>query len=225
MTAWPDRHPVRLACGLALAVVSAIDFYTAKSLSFVTHVQPSLVIVVQRLEMGLSSVCAVGVAMILVSWAFVGGEGHRRLILGVLAFQTSGLVLDVLALLVATLSGQHANPFYLLLEAALVHASTVLLFASWYAMIDHHRQLARIQGGALRQRISFPQNAARYPGYESWVPGFVDYWSFAFTASSSLGPAEAIPLAAPAKLLVCLQVGLSLVILLVLAARAIGLIA
>ena len=25
----PDRHPVRLACALALAGVSAIDFYTA----------------------------------------------------------------------------------------------------------------------------------------------------------------------------------------------------
>jgi hypothetical protein len=52
----------------------------------------------------------------------------------------------------------------------------------------------------------------------------VDYLTFAFTTSSSLGPAEALPLAKPSKLLVTLQVSLSLVILLVLAARAIGLI-
>jgi len=219
-----ERHPVHLACGLALAGVSFIDFYTAKSLSFVTYVKPSMVILVQSLEMGLSVVCGAGVASILLTWPFVAAEAHRRLMLTVLTVQTSGLVLDVSALLVATLSGQHANPFYLLLEAALVHASTGLLFASWYATIDHHAQLARAQGLTARPRMSFPQHAARYPGYEGWVPGFVDYWSFAFTTSTSLGPAEAMPLTVPAKLLVCLQVSLSLVILLVLAARAIGLI-
>ena len=55
-------------------------------------------------------------------------------------------------------------------------------------------------------------------------PHFVDYLTFAFTTSAGLGPSEAMPLAVLAKLLVCLQVSLSLVILLVLAARAIGLI-
>ena len=100
----------------------------------------------------------------------------------------------------------------------------MLLFAAWYAAIDHHRQVARARGEATRQRFGFPQHSARYPGYEGWVPGFVDYLTFAFTTSSSLGPAEALPLAKPAKLLVTLQVSLSLVILLVLAARAIGLI-
>jgi hypothetical protein len=220
-----DRHPVRLTCALALAGVSVIDFYTAKSLTFVTYVQPALVTVVQRFELSLSTVCAIGVASIAASWAFLGGEEHRRLMVGVLAVQTLGLVLDVLALLVATLSGQHANPFYLLLEAGLVHISTGLLFASWYATLDHHRQLARLEGGTVRQRFSFPQNTNKFPGYEDWVPGFADYWSFAFTASSSLGPAEAMPIAVTAKLLVCLQVSLSLIVLLVLAARAIGLIA
>ena len=219
------RHPVRLTCALALAGVSAIDFYTAKSLTFVTYVQPALVTLVQRFEMTLSTLCAIGVASIAAFWTFLGAEQHRRLMLGVLTLQTLGLVLDVLALLAATLSGQHANPFYLLLEAALVHTSTGLLFASWYVTIDHHRQLARLRGDTIRHRFSFPQNATKFSGYEDWLPGFLDYWSFAFTASSSLGPAEAMPLAVPAKLLVCLQVSLSLIILIVLAARAIGLIA
>ena len=52
----------------------------------------------------------------------------------------------------------------------------------------------------------------------------MDYLTFAFTTSAGLGPSEAMPLAVPAKLLVCFQVSLSLVTLLVLAARAIGLI-
>jgi hypothetical protein len=55
-------------------------------------------------------------------------------------------------------------------------------------------------------------------------PASSRYLTFAFTTSVGLGPSEAMPLAVPAKLLVCFQVSLSLVILLVLAARAIGLI-
>ena len=142
----------------------------------------------------------------------------------VLTLLTLGLALDVTGLLASTLFGKHANPIYLLLEAALVHVATVLLFTAWYAAIDHHRQVASARGEATHQRFGFPQHSARYPGYEAWVPGFLDYLTFAFTTSSSLGPAEALPLAKPAKLLVTLQVSLSLVILLVLAARAIGLI-
>ena len=219
-----SRHPLDLAFGCALALISAIDFYTARSLSLVAYVEPDLVKVVQTLEMGVSIVCALGVVVLIATWPLLGRPAHRRLMFAVLTLQTLGLALDVGGLLVSTLFGKRANPIYLLLEAALVHVSTVLLFASWYAAIDHHRQVARACGEATRQRFGFPQHSATYPGYEGWVPGFVDYLTFAFTTSSSLGPAEALPLAKPSKLLVTLQVSLSLVILLVLAARAIGLI-
>ena len=220
-----SRHPLDLAFGCALAVISAIDFYTARELSLVAYVEPHLVKVVQTLEVGVSIVCALGVATVIAAWPVLARPAHRRVMLAVLALQTLGLTLDVAGLLASTLFGHHANPIYLLLEAALVHVATVLLFSAWYAAIDHHRQVACVRGEATHQRFGFPQHSARYPGYEAWVPGFVDYLTFAFTTSSSLGPAEALPLAKPAKLLVTLQVSLSLVILLVLAARAIGLIA
>ena len=219
-----SRHPLDLAFGCALALISAIDFYTARSLSLVAYVEPDVVKVVQTLEVGVSIVCALGVATVIATWPLLDRPAHRRVMLAVLALQTLGLTLDVAGLLASTLFGHHANPIYLLLEAALVHVATVLLFSAWYAAIDHHRQVARVRGEATHQRFGFPQHSARYPGYEGWVPGFVDYLTFAFTTSSSLGPAEALPLAKLAKVLVALQVSLPLVILLVLAARAIGLI-
>ena len=214
-----DRHPIGLACGAALAAVSVIDLYTARALSLVAYVQPHVVALVQWLDVSLSAICALGVVAVVVSWPFIVREAHRRIMLGVVTVQTVGLTLDVMALLASTLFGKQAKPLYLLLEAGLVQASTVLLFATWYAAIDHDRQ-----DDGRPQRIGFPQQSAHFPGYEAWSPGFVDYLTFAFTTSAGLGPSEAMPLAVPAKLLVCLQVGLSLVILLVLAARAIGLI-
>ena len=213
-----DRHPVDLACGGALIAVSVIDFYTARSLSLVAYVEPWQVAVVQVIELGLSTLSALGVVAVVAGWPLLRRRIHRRLTLSVLSLQTVGLVLDVMGLVASTLFGQRANPIYLLLEVALVHASTVMLFSVWYATIDHHRQLGR-------PCFAFAQNAVRYPGYENWVPGFIDYVSLAFTTSSSLGPTEAAPLAARAKVLVMLQLGISLVILIVLAARAIGLIA
>jgi len=224
MRAPPGRHPIDLGCGAALATVCAIDFYTARSLSLVAYVQPSLVALVQSIEIGLAAVSAVGVAAVLISWPLLERPAHRRLTFAVLALQTLGLMLDVVGLVASTLFGHRAKPLYLLLEVALVHASTVLLFTAWYATIDHPRQLAHARGEPVRQAFAFPQHSARYAGYEGWVPGFVDYISFSFTASSSLAPAEALALAPSAKLLTNLQVSISLVILLVLAARAIGLI-
>ena len=224
MGAERERHPLDLASGAALSVVSAIDLFTARSLSLVAHVEPHVVALIQSLEVGLSAACVAGVAAVLVSWPFLARPAHRRVTLVVLTLQTAGLTLDVLGLLASTLFGKHANPIYLLLEAALVHLSTVLIFAVWYAAIDHHRQLALAGGTPTRQFFSFPQHAAFYPGYQGWQPGLVDYLTFAFTVSTSLGPTDAVPLAAPAKLLVMFQVSLSLVILVVLAARAIGLI-
>ena len=220
-----EWRPLGLGSCLSLAIVSFIDFYTAKSLSLVAFVEPGFVAVVQVLEMGLSVLCAIGVVLLLITWPFLHREPHRKLTLAVLSIQTVGLLLDVLALLMTTLFGKHANPFYLLLEAAMVHFATVQLFTVWYATLDHHRQATRELGGLEhRQRLTWPQHSARYPGYENWVPGFIDYLSFAFTVSSCLAPAEALPLAAPVKLLVMIQVTLALIILLVLAARAIGLI-
>jgi hypothetical protein len=219
-----ERHPLDLCCAVALALVSAIDLYTAESLSLVAYVQSRYVSLVAPVENGLSAVCAVGVALLLVTWPFVRRDHHRRLILLVVSLQTVGLSLDVFALLASTLFGQHANPIYLLLEAALVHASTVVLFAVWYASIDHHRQVARARDQPVRLALSFAPNTNRYPGYERWLPGFVDYLFVAFSASSSLAPSDALPLAISVKLLMMVQVSFSLVILLVLAARAIGLI-
>src|SRR5262249_40847469 len=221
----PDRHPLDLACGAALAVVSIVDFYTARSLTLVAYVQPHVVFVVQVIENTLSVICAGGVLLVVVAWRWQTRAAHRRLTYVVLALQTLGLSLDVAALFAGTIFGHRANPVYLLLEAALVHTSTVFLFSAWYATIDHHRQVARAEGRPSRVCFSFPQLSARYEGYERWVPGYVDYLSLTFTASSSLAPAEALPLAASVKLLMVLQGSMSLVILLVLAARAIGLIA
>jgi hypothetical protein len=218
------RHGVDLACGIALALVAVIDVFTASSLSRVTYVQPQLAAVAQFLEMRLSQVNVACAAAVLLTWPFVFRHRHRRLILAVGALQTVGLVLDVTSLVASTVLGERANPLYLLLEAACVHVSVVLIFAVWYTALDHPGQLERAAGGGARALLVFAQNNVTYPGYQGWTPGFADYLFVSFCMSNTLGPGDAVPLARPLKLLMMLQVSLALLVLVVLASRAIGLI-
>lgn len=209
---------------MALAVVVAIDFFTARSLSLVAYVVPALVGWTQVVEQGISWIALLSVAAVLAAWPVLFREQHRRLTIGVIALQTSGLVLDVASLVTSTLFGKQAAALYLLLEAGCVLTSTVLLFAVWYAALDHHGRLLRRVGVPARQALAFPQDIAPYPGYADWVPGFADYLFLSFSTSSTLGPTETLPLARPVKLLMIVQVSISLLVLVVLAARAIGLI-
>ena len=123
---------------------------------------------------GPQHVCALGVATVIASWPFIIREAHRRITLGVVTVQALGLTLDVIALLASALFGKQAKPLYLLLEAGLVQLSTVLLFATWYAAIDHHRQEARRPGNhapapRLPAAERHPSPATRGGGPASWT--------------------------------------------------------
>ena len=59
-------------------------------------------------------------------------------------------------------------------------------------------------------------------GVEHWRPGFVDYLFIAFTQSSTFGPTDAPLLARWAKLLTVVQISISLSIVILLIARAVG---
>src|SRR5512147_1188238 len=115
MSAADRRHLLDLASGAALAGVAAIDLYTARRLSLVAYVEPSLVALLQAMEVSLSAVCVIGVAAVLATWPVLTRPAHRRLTVGVLCLQTVGLALDIFALLVSTLFGHRAHPLYLLL--------------------------------------------------------------------------------------------------------------
>jgi len=59
-------------------------------------------------------------------------------------------------------------------------------------------------------------------GSPRWRPRFVDYLFIAFTQSSTFGPTDAPLLARWAKLLTVVQISISLSIIILLIARAVG---
>jgi uncharacterized membrane protein len=55
-----------------------------------------------------------------------------------------------------------------------------------------------------------------------WGPGFIDYLYLAFTNATALSPADTLPLTERAKLVMMLQACISLLTIVVVAARAVN---
>jgi uncharacterized membrane protein len=105
----------------------------------------------------------------------------------------------------------------LLLAAACVHVTNVLVFGLWFWELD---------GGGPPHRLSqrdfaFPQALDPALGPPDWRPRFVDYLYLSFTNASAFSAADTLPLTAKAKLLMLVQSAISIVTLVLVAARAV----
>lgn len=137
----------------------------------------------------------------------------------VLAVVTAGLAASI-ALLVYELLYEKVKPNFLLRSAALLWFTNILVFALWYWEIDGGGPHKRHMSGHQAADFMFPQQADG--NKTGWVPEFVDYLFLAFTGATALSPADTFPLTRPAKLLMMAEAILSLIIIVLLAARAVN---
>jgi hypothetical protein len=132
------------------------------------------------------------------------------------------------SLLVATMASHKEAPLRLLRSGAELSLTNVLVFSLWYWRLDGGGPNVRDKRAEFGSRsFVFPQmqieksERERF-GVERWRPGFVDYLFIAFTQSSTFGPTDAPVLARWAKLLTVVQIFISLSIVILLIARAVG---
>jgi uncharacterized membrane protein len=130
-----------------------------------------------------------------------------------------------LVFLVQGLPAHRETPAALLRSAAGLWLTNVLVFALWYWRLDaggpHVREHAT---GPIDSAFLFPQMTR--PNGESggipWSPQFVDYLFLAFNTSTAFSPTDTAVLSRGAKLATMAQALISLLILALLAARAIN---
>ena len=157
--------------------------------------------------------------------------GRRRLNtffgLAVDALLTLGLVI-ALILLISALPTHKETPLQLLLSAASLWATNILVFALWYWRLDaggpHQRDTrARHADGAfLFPQMTMSEAGLKEAGQEDWSPNFIDYLFLAFNTSTAFSPTDTPTLTRWAKILMMLQSLLSLLIIALLAARAVN---
>jgi hypothetical protein len=133
-----------------------------------------------------------------------------------------------LGLLIGGLPAHIETPRQLLISAACLWASNLLIFASWYWRLDaggpHQRDLrgAHTDGAFLFPQMMLDPELRLQMGEEDWRPGFVDYLFLAFNTSTAFSPTDVPVLSRWAKVLMMLQAAISLATLALLAARAVN---
>jgi len=143
------------------------------------------------------------------------------------AVLTVGLIISVI-LLIGALPEHKESPLELLLSAASLWATNILVFALWYWRLDaggpHQRD--RIggypEGAFLFPQMTMSKEALTTASQQDWSPNFVDYLFLSFNTSTAFSPTDAPVLARWAKVLMMLQSLLSLLIIALLAARAVN---
>jgi len=106
--------------------------------------------------------------------------------------------------------------------------TTILVFALWYWRLDaggpHQRdkRAGHPDGAFLFPQMTLSKQAIREAQQQDWSPNFVDYLFLSFTASTAFSPTDTPVLQRRAKILMMLQSLLSLLILVLLAARAVN---
>ena len=206
---------------LVLIFCLLLDYATSGTLSFIDLAHTAGTVQVIRFEDIISFLTVISLVAGLLGLFFASQQVFHRLLLAATGLSTLSLFLNVAGLL-RTLLEQKVNPEFLLIAAAIVYVSNVLLFSVWYWILDFRSQQDRSCGRTCTPVLVFPQHATAYPGYEGWTPGFVDYLFLSFHTSSTVGPTDTIVLSRTAKLVMICQVTVSLIVLVVLAARAIG---
>ncbi|HEY2165141.1 MAG TPA: hypothetical protein VGH04_14175 [Gemmatimonadaceae bacterium] len=133
---------------------------------------------------------------------------------------------SLLLLLKALLAGKTLNGRTLLLDALNVWATNVIVFSLWYWVLDRggpwlDRRDHRGPAELIFPRMTLPAG----PVDTDARPGYVDYLFLSFNTSTAFSPTDTMPLTVRMKLLMMLEATVSLLTLLLVAARAVNILA
>jgi uncharacterized membrane protein len=110
----------------------------------------------------------------------------------------------------------------LLIAAAEVWATNAIVFALWYWEFDGGGPPTRLADPAGRRDFVFVQMLSPELAEPGWHPRFVDYLYFSFANASAFSPSDTLPLTRWAKLMMLFQSSISIVTVVLVAARAVN---
>jgi uncharacterized membrane protein len=150
---------------------------------------------------------------------------RRRLALSLVSLVTASNLVN-LGLLVHVLLHGHvagSNPgAELVLAGAEIWITNVLLFTVLYWELDRGGPIARQAPDLQPPDFLFPQMTEPTLGGIQWCAAYVDYLYTSFTNATAFSPTDTMPLSPPAKLMMLVQSGASLLTLGMVFARAVN---
>jgi hypothetical protein len=150
--------------------------------------------------------------------------------IGLISLITFYMIASVSRLVLAVLQG-YIGPHHLLSSALALWTANVLVFALWYWSLDAGGPVKREAiGKSSITAFLFPQaqialeaDADLPVSIQNWEPHFIDYLFLAFNTSTAFSPTDTPVLSRWAKCMSMVQALISLTIIVMLAARGVGL--
>lgn len=110
----------------------------------------------------------------------------------------------------------------LLASGGAVWATNVIAFGLWYWDLDRGGAAARARGIGPKPAFVFPEMTNSEFVEAGWYPTFMDYLQLAFTTSTAFGPTDVSAIRPWAKLMMVAEAAISLVVALLVVARAVN---
>lgn len=158
---------------------------------------------------------------IVVFWLMDRRKELRYALLLSLALLTAELLASVVFLVITLADDTARMAIGLIRDTLCVAAINILVFSLWYWIVDAY-PLQPTAPTRQAHDFLFPQFASSLPEFAGWQPSYLDYLFLAFTTTTAFGPTDTLPLTHRAKMLMMLQALLSLIVIVVLAGRALS---
>lgn len=183
-----------------------------------------------RFSVGTRYVIPAAEALLLVALSFTTPKERifkslaRRINVLLLIVATSvGNAYSLWAITSQLLSGGHlSNGRALILASINIFLTNIIIFGLWYWEMDGGGPGERQRIAKYEQDFLFPQHHNEAYKHPDWKPTFIDYLYVSSTNAMTFGPADTKPLSRRAKMLMLLQSTISLIVVALVAARAVG---
>jgi hypothetical protein len=151
---------------------------------------------------------------------------RRRIALSMIGLVSAVNVFSLYQLAHFLLHGGKIHGRPLIYSGVVLWVTNVLLFGLWYWEFDRGGPLTRAEGSDAEPDFLFPQMTDEVRRIKpNWMPGLIDYLYLSLTNSSAFSPTDTLPLTATAKLLMGTQAVVSMLILVLVVARAVNILA
>jgi hypothetical protein len=125
---------------------------------------------------------------------------------------------------VITLHPPELRSVSLLTSSFTIWVTNVLTFSLLYWQVDAGGPSRIARGIARKPDWLFPQASVPELASPDWRPRYIDYLALAFNTATAFSPTDALPLTPRAKVLMMLESAISLLTLVLVAARAVNVI-
>ena len=205
----------------ALAVVTAAALYATLPGRYVAG-STLLVNTIRWFVVGVTVALIVPLALTAPTRRLVHSVPRRTAAIALIAVISAANGASIVVLVHLLVTGHKVNGHELIIAAIHIWCTNVIAFALWFWQLDSGGPVARRRKIGVPRDFLFPQQAAPEFAPPNWQPTFLDYLYLSFTNATAFSPTDTMPFTRWAKMLMLAESGASLLLLVMVAARAVN---